>query len=204
MDGEDEEESVDVGAEIGRLKSNADGMFEANESMGGLVVSYKECIGLYQRVLHLIDERKEYLKLTLRCHLNLACCFIRESEWQLAIKHGQLAFQLCSEELWNEGLRACYFQLHSLCQLTLQTEQAGRMHLHAQLARAEKTATDMKKTLHFHAALVSPEHIADYERVFRQLEECVAKVDRDVEAVAESHFDKALQHQRAGDDLKVL
>lgn len=202
-DGEEEEESVDVGAEIEKLKANADGLFEANESKAGLTVSYKECTGLYQQVIRLIDEKKEHTELSIRCQLNLACCFIRESEWQLAIKHGQQAFQLCTEERWNEQLRARYFELHSLCKLASQTEQASRTSLHAQLVLAEKHATDMKKSLQFHVALVSPEHLADYERVLQQLEECVARADRDVEASAESHFEKALQHQRGGSDLKV-
>jgi len=202
-DGEEEEDSVDAGTEIERLKVNADSLFEANESKGGSMVSYQECIGMYQTVLHLIDEKKEFLEVSVKCQLNLACCFIREFEWQLAIKHAQLAFQLCTEENWNEKLRARYFEFHALCQLTLQTKQASRAGLHAQLVQAEKKAADMKRSLQFHAALISPEHAADYERVFQQVEECVARVDRDVEAVVESHYEKALQHQRGGSDLKV-
>jgi len=202
--GDDEEVGADVATEVNRLKAQADSIFEANEnSARSMPVSYKECIGLYEQIIQMVSAYTTHLDLSIRCHLNLACCFIRESEWLLAIKHGRTAHKLCTEEHWNEKLRARYFELHALCNYFHNLDHAGRLSHHAQLIEAEQHVADMKKTLQFHAGLVSPEHLSDYEEVFHQLAQCVAKIDKDSEGLAESHFEKAQQLQRMHQDREV-
>ena len=204
LSGEDEEVGADVATEVNRLKAKADAIFEANENSGrSMPVSYKECIGIYEQITQMVSAYATHLDLSIRCHLNLACCFIRESEWLLAIQHGRTAQKLCTEENWNEKFRALYFELHALCNYFHNLDHAGRLSHHSKLIEADKHATEMKRTLQFHAGFVTPEHLCDYEEVFYQLAQCLAKVEKDNEGMAESHFEKAQQQQRMHQDQEV-
>ena len=206
IDGENEEDESpeEIDSELNRLKNNADRLFEANETnAGAMTVSYKDCISLYLRVIKLTEGLAEHKELCIRCHLNLACCFIRESEWVLAMQHGQQADCLCSAEDWNQKLRAKYFEIYALCTMVSHMEHAARLAYHTQLSEAERDVKTMTQALELHASFISEEHLGDYEEVFRQLRGVIARVDRDIESTAESHFEKALQHQRNRSDIKV-
>lgn len=202
---DDEEEVADSCSDVLRLKSSADALFEANEcNNSAMPVSYSECISMYQNVVGFASDQSLDAELIIKCHLNLACCFIRKSEWLPATQHAELAHQLCSDEQWNEQLRARYFEVYALCKLVSHVDVADRMNFYEQLIRAERNVTVAKRSIQLHAGFISTQHMSDYDHVFAQLDRCLRWLDTDIETVADSHLEKALQYQRTHCDLKVL